>query len=151
MKKFLLWWSVLFATQLQLNAAENIDFDDVAGQLRCPTCTGLSVLDSDADFSVQIKNNVREQLKKGNSEKEILNFFVDKYGPWILREPPKEGFNLFAWLIPSFFMMFGPLFIWFFFWRGKSQLNEASYSQSREEILERMKNEINKRRGQEQS
>ena len=40
-------------------------FRDVAGELRCPTCTGLSVLDSDAKFSVQIKDEVREQLEKG--------------------------------------------------------------------------------------
>ena len=60
-------------------------FKDVAGELRCPTCTGLSVLDSDASFSVQIKDQVDEQIKEGKSKDEILSFFVERYGPWILK------------------------------------------------------------------
>ena len=43
-------------------------FKDVAGELRCPTCKGLSVLDSDASFSVQIKDQVDEQIKEGKSK-----------------------------------------------------------------------------------
>lgn len=65
-----------------------IEYQDVASDLRCPTCTGLSVLDSEAAFSIQIKNEVKEQLVAGKHKDEILKFFTDRYGPWILRAPP---------------------------------------------------------------
>jgi len=97
------------------------DFRDVASGLRCPTCTGLSVLDSDAPFSVQIKNEVKEQMAAGKGKSEILQFFTERYGPWILREPPKEGINLWAWIIPGSILLFGPILIWFLVWkRGES-------------------------------
>jgi cytochrome c-type biogenesis protein CcmH/NrfF len=92
-------------------------FKDVASDLRCPTCTGLSVLDSDAAFSVQIKNEVRSQLAAGKSKDDILKFFTERYGPWILREPPKEGVHLLAWVVPLAVLIFGPILIFIFVWK----------------------------------
>jgi len=92
-------------------------YREISGQLRCPTCTGLSVLDSEAAFSVQIRNEVKDQLAKGKKESEILQFFVDRYGPWILRAPPVKGVNALAWIVPGLFLLVGPLLIWFFLGR----------------------------------
>lgn len=99
------------------------NFRDVAKELRCPTCTGLSVLESDASFSVQIKDQVHEQMKLGKSKDEIVKYFVERYGPWILREPPKEGFNLLAWGVPIALLIGGPILIWLLIWRRKVQFN----------------------------
>jgi cytochrome c-type biogenesis protein CcmH/NrfF len=101
----------------------DIDFRDVAKDLRCPTCTGLSILESDASFSVQIKEQVHEQMKLGKSKDDILKFFVQRYGPWILREPPKEGFNLLAWGVPIGILILGPILIWLLIWRRRVQFN----------------------------
>lgn len=108
------------------------EYRDVAGQLRCPTCTGLSVLDSDAPFSVQIKNEVKEQLVQGKSEKDILKFFQDRYGPWILRSPPVAGVNALAWIIPIASMLLGPVLIWFFIGRRRTSLQ--AHARSRETV-----------------
>ena len=102
------------------------EFRDVASDLRCPTCTGLSVLDSDAPFSVQIKNEVKEQLAAGKGKSEILRFFTDRYGPWILREPPKDGINLWAWLIPGGILLIGPILIWYFVWSRQQGADQGS-------------------------
>jgi cytochrome c-type biogenesis protein CcmH/NrfF len=59
---------------------EQMHFKSIASKLRCPTCTGLSVLDSDAAFSVQIQSLVKEQIKEGKSEDEILAYFTQRYG-----------------------------------------------------------------------
>lgn len=96
-----------------------IEFRDVAYELRCPTCTGLSVLESDAKFSVQIKDIVLEQVNAGKSKTEILNYFTDRYGPWILRSPPKEGVNLLAWIVPIGLLTIGPFLVWLLVWRRK--------------------------------
>ena len=101
------------------------DFRDVSSDLRCPTCTGLSVLDSDAPFSVQIKNEVKEQLASGKDKDAILKFFTERYGPWILRAPPKEGIHLLAWLLPFGALLIGPLLIWLFFWARRSKQSET--------------------------
>jgi cytochrome c-type biogenesis protein CcmH len=103
-------------------------FKDVAADLRCPTCTGISVLDSDAPFSVQIKNEVKQQLSEGKNKSQILEFFTDRYGPWILREPPKEGVHLWAWIVPLGFLLLGPLAVWYFFWRRSSNQDSTGES-----------------------
>ncbi len=122
----------------------NVDpetFREVAGDLRCPTCTGLSVLDSDAPFSVQIKNEVKEQLASGKSQKDILKFFTDRYGPWILRAPPVEGVNSLAWIIPIVALIFGPLFIWFFVGRGRHDAGRFQV-RSTDDIVSEMKERL---------
>lgn len=94
-------------------------YRDVAGQLRCPTCTGLSVLESEATFSVQIRENVKEQLRAGKSKDEILRYFEERYGPWILRAPPKKGFNVLAWMLPLLFLFLVPFSVAVFVLRKK--------------------------------
>ncbi len=101
------------------------EFKSLAEQLRCPTCQSLSVLDSDAPFSEQIKSKLREQLSSGRSQDEILSYFVERYGPWILREPPKEGLSLLAWILPAFLLLVIPLFPYLL---GKKQKSEVAAS-----------------------
>ncbi|MBI2603705.1 MAG: cytochrome c-type biogenesis protein CcmH [Deltaproteobacteria bacterium] len=83
-----------------LTQEEKTLFKDLTNELRCPTCTGLSVLQSETPFSQQIKSAVIEQIREGKSQDEIMTFFKDRYGLWILRTPPVEGFHWIAWLFP---------------------------------------------------
>jgi cytochrome c-type biogenesis protein CcmH/NrfF len=98
-------------------------FHDIASSLRCPTCTGLSVLESDARFSQQIKQIVQDQVEAGKSKDEILQYFTERYGPWILRAPPPKGFNVLAWLIPISVLVLGPFAVWFFVWRKRKVIS----------------------------
>ena len=98
-------------------------FLDAAKELRCPTCTGLSVLESDAEFSVQIKQQVKEQVTAGKTTEEIRSYFVQRYGPWILREPPNHGFNAFAWIFPIGILILGPIIMWILIWRRRKLVN----------------------------
>jgi cytochrome c-type biogenesis protein CcmH len=114
------YWPLAFGEPVtDLTPEKQEEFRAIADQLRCPTCTGLSVLGSDAPFSVQIRDLVKQQVVEGKSEKEIMEFFVSRYGAWILREPPQEGFNLLAWIIPVGILLLGPVLIWFFVWRRR--------------------------------
>lgn len=72
----------------------------ISHQLRCPTCQAQSVKESEAGLSVNMKNKVRQLLEEGKSEQEVLDFFVERYGEWILRSPQKKGFNLLLWVTP---------------------------------------------------
>ncbi len=84
---------------------------EISHKLRCPTCQAMSVKESDAGLSVNMKNKVREMLKEGKSEEEILSFFEERYGEWILRSPKKEGFNLLLWLLPGTLLVAASLFL----------------------------------------
>ncbi|MES2744632.1 MAG: cytochrome c-type biogenesis protein CcmH [Bdellovibrionota bacterium] len=92
-------------------------FRDIAKEFRCPTCTGLSVLESDAGFSVQIKEQVQEQLNLGKNHDQIIEYFTERYGAWILREPPAKGVNVLAWAIPITLLCAGPILIWLLVWK----------------------------------
>ena len=127
-------------------------FRDVAEDLRCPTCTGLSVLDSDAAFSIQIKNEVKVQMSQGKQKDEILKFFTERYGPWILRAPPTEGVHIWAWILPVTALLFGSFAIFFFVWRRKPSLERGGSEKgghilSTEEAVREMYTRLESMRG----
>lgn len=73
---------------------------EVASELRCPVCRQLSVQDSQAELSREVKDLIRERLAAGESAEEVKAYFVSKYGEWILLSPPKAGFTLLVWVLP---------------------------------------------------
>ena len=133
------WSSLGLATALEedLSPEQKIEFRDISKDLRCPTCTGLSILESDAQFSIQMKTAVKEQVLAGKNKAEIMSFFIERYGLWILREPPKKGFHLVAWALPLSAMIFGPLLLWFFVWRRRITAKSRSI-RSTADILSEM-------------
>ncbi len=81
----------------------------ISGRLRCPICAGLSVAESDTFIAVQMRRLVRELVETGRSEEEVVAYFVDRYGPEILWDPPKRGIHLWAWLAPPAALVAGSL------------------------------------------
>jgi cytochrome c-type biogenesis protein CcmH len=78
----------------------------IAAQLRCPVCQGLSLQESQSELSHQMKGVIKDQIVAGKTDEQVMNYFVAKYGEWILLEPPAHGFNLAVYLLP-FIMLFG--------------------------------------------
>ncbi len=74
---------------------------EIARDLRCPVCTSESVSDSSADIAVEMRVIIQEKLEAGESEREIKAFFQERYGDWILLEPPRRGIHLVVWLLPT--------------------------------------------------
>ncbi|HZT06663.1 MAG TPA: cytochrome c-type biogenesis protein CcmH [Chloroflexota bacterium] len=72
----------------------------IAQELRCPICEGLSVADSPSQLAVQMRGVIREKLESGESRDEIVRYFVQRYGESILMEPPRRGFTTVAWVAP---------------------------------------------------
>jgi cytochrome c-type biogenesis protein CcmH len=73
---------------------------EIASQLRCPICQGLSVGDSPSELANEMRTLIREQLQQGKTSAEVLDYFAQRYGEWILLAPPKHGFNLVIWVLP---------------------------------------------------
>jgi cytochrome c-type biogenesis protein CcmH len=72
----------------------------VAAQLRCPVCQGLSLQDSPSELSPQMRDVIKQQLATGKTEAEVKNFFLARYGEWILMSPTAHGFNWLVYVLP---------------------------------------------------
>jgi cytochrome c-type biogenesis protein CcmH len=85
---------------------ENIK-NDITKNLRCLICQGQSIYDSDSEFANSIKILVKKKLYEGLSEKQIYEFFKDKYGEWILYEPELNKNTYILWLLPILIFLIG--------------------------------------------
>ncbi len=83
-------------------------------QLRCLVCQNQSIVESDADLAKDLRLIVREQVKSGKSKKEILTFMTDRYGDWVLLQPPFKLGNAALWLGPLFLLLIGGFFVFRF-------------------------------------
>lgn len=90
---------------------------EIAHKLRCPTCQAMSVKESDAGLSLNMKQRIRELLEEGKSEDEILQFFEERYGEWILRSPKKEGISLLLWTLPGLIILVTILILIKYLWK----------------------------------
>jgi cytochrome c-type biogenesis protein CcmH len=94
---------VLAAPALGQPPATNVEdprLYEVASQLRCVVCQNLSVADSPSEMAQQMRGIVRERLVAGDTPEQVIQYFVDKYGEWILLKPRRTGFNWLVWLAP---------------------------------------------------
>ena len=83
----------------------------IAGQLRCPVCRGIPIAESPSELASDMMGVIRKKLAEGESEEEILSYFEDRYGEWILLQPKAEGINLLVWLLPGALLLGGAIFL----------------------------------------
>lgn len=88
------------AMQSETDAAVEAMTREVASQLRCPVCQGLSIEDSPTELAQEMRDVIRDQLAAGKTPEEVRAYFVSKYGEWVLLEPKPEGFNLAVYFLP---------------------------------------------------
>lgn len=72
---------------------------DLEAEIVCPTCK--TTLDqSNSPIATRMKAFIRERIAAGDTSAQIKTQLVDQFGPAVLAEPPKRGFDLLAWLLP---------------------------------------------------
>ena len=97
----------LFFSTSYINAEEQDKRNKITKNLRCLICQGQSVYDSDSEFANSLKIVVDEKIKEGLSEKQIYDYFKEKYGDWILYDPGINKNTYFLWLFPLLIFLFG--------------------------------------------
>ena len=79
----------------------------IASRLRCPVCQSVSVAESPSEQARDMREIIAQQLAEGRSDEEIIAFFVDRYGEWIILAPPARGGTLALWLLPPTAVLIG--------------------------------------------
>jgi cytochrome c-type biogenesis protein CcmH len=85
--------------------------------LRCMVCQNQSIDDSDAPLARDLRVLVRERLKAGDSDTQIREFLVARYGQFVLLEPEKNSRTALLWLAPLLVLLAGVLVLLRFFMR----------------------------------
>ena len=79
----------------------------VTRELRCLVCQNESIADSHAPLAIDMRNQIREQLRSGMSEREVVAFMVDRYGNFVRFRPPLTASTLALWFGPLILLVGG--------------------------------------------
>jgi cytochrome c-type biogenesis protein CcmH len=104
----------------------------IARGLKCPVCAGESVADSDTSASTEIEVLIRQKLQAGETPSQIRALLVSDYGPSILLNPPRSGFNLVVWSLPLVVVLAGIVGLWTTFARWRRQSAVVATDEDRE-------------------
>ena len=91
---------LMISTELKTEEQIETKIKNISLQLRCMTCQNQSIYDSEADFSIEMKRIIKKLINEGKTEKEIIEFMVDRYGEYISFRPMMNKKNIFLWLFP---------------------------------------------------
>jgi cytochrome c-type biogenesis protein CcmH len=72
----------------------------LAAGLRCPVCQGLSVADSPSPTARAIAEDIRRRIDAGESDGDIRQAYVERYGEWVLLQPAGSGLGALVWALP---------------------------------------------------
>ena len=105
----MLFTSLLVGLVLADDSKEVYPFEDVVqeerflsllNELRCPKCQGSNLSGSNAPIAIDLKREVYRLVKLGKTEKEVKNYLVDRYGNFLVYDPPFETDTYALWLAP---------------------------------------------------
>lgn len=109
---------------------------EVSEELRCLVCQNQTVADSHAELAIDLKNQVRDMLRSGKSEREIKDYMVQRYGDFVLYRPPVKSSTWVLWLGP-FVLLIGALGFYFAKLKQRTRRLQSAEGQLSEEQHQR--------------
>lgn len=108
-------WLAIFAAAAAASEATPTDLDPVAqkrliglaSELRCLVCQNQTIADSSADLALDLRREIREQIKAGHSDAQILEFMTTRYGDFVLYRPPLKVTTILLWFGPALLVIAG--------------------------------------------
>ena len=85
---------------------------DLSRELRCMVCQNQSIDDSEAPLARDLRLLVRERIAAGDSDAQVIDFLVARYGEFVLLKPRLKSHTLLLWLLPPFALAGGGLALW---------------------------------------
>jgi cytochrome c-type biogenesis protein CcmH len=91
----------------------------ISEELRCLVCQNQTIADSHAELAVDLRNQVREKLEQGMSDKDIVAYMVERYGDFVLYRPPVKTTTWLLWFGPFLLLIGGVIFLGMKLRRGR--------------------------------
>lgn len=86
-------------------------FTKLTSQLRCLVCQNQNLADSNAPLANDLREQIYQQIKQGQSDNDIINYLVTRYGDFILYRPPLKFATIGLWFTPLFLLIFSVGFL----------------------------------------
>jgi cytochrome c-type biogenesis protein CcmH len=84
----------------------------LAAELRCLVCQNQSIAESNAELAVDLRRQIDEQIRAGRTDREIVNFMVQRYGDFVLYRPPLKATTVLLWAGPVLLALVGFGVLW---------------------------------------
>jgi cytochrome c-type biogenesis protein CcmH len=124
-------WLSIVAKEAQPSAADPVLEERVmklSRELRCLVCQNETLADSRADLAEDLRGQIREQMKAGKSDKEIIAYLTDRYGKFILYNPPVDPTTYLLWFGPFILLLAGLLFLFRYLKQRRDLITEQPLS-----------------------
>ena len=113
--------------EIMTDPAKEARARELSRELRCMVCQNQSIDDSEAPLARDLRLLVRERLAAGDSDRQVIDFLVARYGEFVLLKPRVNEHTLLLWLTPPFALLAGGFALWHFSRRRPNKSNgEAS-------------------------
>ena len=88
------------SSEIVTGVADQERFQSLTNELRCMVCQNQTIAESNAGLAVDLKKQVAKQINEGKTDDQILNFMEERYGEFVLYNPPVSLENSLLWLTP---------------------------------------------------
>jgi len=93
--------------------AQESRYNDLTLELRCLVCQNQNLADSDAPLAQDLRQEIYEMLVAGQSNEQIKDFLVERYGDFVLYRPPMQGNTMALWVLPVLLLLGGAVIVFF--------------------------------------
>ncbi|MEO5770456.1 MAG: cytochrome c-type biogenesis protein [Burkholderiaceae bacterium] len=107
----------------------------VAAELRCLVCQNQTIADSTSDLANDLRREVREQLKRGVSDDQVVQYMTDRYGDFVRYRPPFKGSTALLWLGPAALLALG-LVVLVTVLRRRAKLGPEAFEPDEDDVLD---------------
>jgi cytochrome c-type biogenesis protein CcmH len=117
-------------------------FHKLSQELRCLVCQNQAIAESDAGLAKDLRTEIHKMLKQGKTEKEITDFMVQRYGDFVLYDPPFKPSTWLLWFGPVIAFIFGMFYAVRFFRSQKTAEDAGELSSDEVERLRSLQSEL---------
>jgi cytochrome c-type biogenesis protein CcmH len=136
MKALLFALSVFFS--LTGNASDELRIRQLEEKLRCLVCQNQTLADSGAELAGDLRRQVREQVAAGRSDEEIIAFLVQRYGDFVLYDPPFKATTALLWIGPFALLLVAAMVLVVTLRRRRNAAEETALGPEDRRVVERV-------------
>jgi cytochrome c-type biogenesis protein CcmH len=116
------------------NPEQQAAYQSLVSELRCLVCQNQPIGDSNAELAADLRRQVYEMLQQGKSKADIQQFMTERYGDFVLYNPPFKAKTGLLWLGPVVFLVVGLIAVFLFTRRKKTVPPSDSVSENTEKL-----------------